>query len=145
MLRGGEQSGQRQHAKRAVVTRCKATGFLQTINPVRGFAPIGIAENSRSIIMVTGLGVITFRLHDCRSLKGKRKIVKSIITQLKNNFNVSVAEVGSNDVYQRAVIGFALVGNNRSVINAKIDKIFNLADELGLAEIIDSDMEIINI
>lgn len=95
--------------------------------------------------MVAGLGVITFRLHDCRSLKGKRKIVKSIITQLRNNFNVSVAEVGSNDVYQRAVIGFALVGNNRMVINAKIDKIFNLADELGLAEIIDSDMEIINI
>ncbi|UCD90985.1 MAG: DUF503 domain-containing protein [Desulfobacterales bacterium] len=95
--------------------------------------------------MVTGLGVITFRLHDCRSLKGKRKIVKSIITQLRNNFNVSVAEVGSNDVYQRAVIGFALVGNNRMVINSKIDKIFNLADELGLAEIIDSDMEIINI
>ena len=95
--------------------------------------------------MVAGLGVITFRLHDCRSLKGKRKVVKSIITQLRNNFNVSVAEVGSNDVYQRAVIGFALVGNNRMVINAKIDKIFNLADELGLAEIIDSDMEIINI
>lgn len=95
--------------------------------------------------MVTGLGVITFRLHDCRSLKGKRKIVKSIITQLRNNFNVSVAEVGSNDVYQRAVIGFALVGNNRMVVNSKIDKIFNLADELGLAEIIDSDMEIINI
>jgi len=95
--------------------------------------------------MVTGLGVITFRLHDCRSLKGKRKIVKSIIAQLRNNFNVSVAEVGSNDVYQRAEIGFALVGNNRMVINSKIDKIFNLADELGLAEIIDSDMEIINI
>jgi hypothetical protein len=95
--------------------------------------------------MVTGLGVITFRLHDCRSLKGKRKIVKSIIAQLRNNFNVSVAEVGSNDVYQRAIIGFALVGNNRMVINSKIDKIFNLADELGLAEIIDSDMEIINI
>ncbi len=95
--------------------------------------------------MVAGLGVITFRLHDCRSLKGKRKIVKSIIAQLRNNFNVSVAEVGSNDVYQRAEIGFALVGNNRMVINSKIDKIFNLADELGLAEIIDSDMEIINI
>lgn len=95
--------------------------------------------------MVAGLGVITFRLHDCRSLKGKRKVVKSIITQLRNNFNVSVAEVGSNDVYQRAVIGFALVGNNRMVINAKIDKIFNLADELGLAEMIASEMEILNI
>jgi uncharacterized protein YlxP (DUF503 family) len=95
--------------------------------------------------MVAGLGIITFRLHGCRSLKGKRKIVKAIITQLRNNFNVSVAEVGSNDIYQRAVVGFALVGNNRTVINSKIDKIFNLADELGLAEIIESEMEIINL
>ncbi|GAG97320.1 unnamed protein product [marine sediment metagenome] len=95
--------------------------------------------------MVAGLGVITFRLHDCRSLKGKRKVVKSIIAKLRNSFNVSVAEVGSNDVYQKAVIGFALVGNNRMVVNSKIDKIFNLADELRLAELIDSDMEIINL
>ena len=95
--------------------------------------------------MVAGLGVITFRLHDCRSLKGKRKVVKSIISKLRNSFNVSVAEVGSNDVYQKAVIGFALVGNNRMVVNSKIDKIFNLADELRLAELIDSDMEIINL
>jgi len=95
--------------------------------------------------MVVGLGIITFRLHDCRSLKGKRKIVKSIISRLRNNFNVSVAEVGSNDIHQRAEIGFVLVGNNKAVINSKIDKIFNLADELGLAEIIDSKMEIINL
>ena len=63
---------------------------------------------------------------------------------MRNNFNVSVAEVGSNDIYQRAMIGFALVGNNRAVINSKIDKIFNLVDELNLAEIIGSEMEIIN-
>ena len=95
--------------------------------------------------MVVGLGIITFRLHDCRSLKGKRKVVKSIVSRLRNNFNVSAAEVGANDIYQRAEIGFALVGNNRKVINSKIDKIFNLAEELGLAEIIDSEMEIINL
>ncbi len=95
--------------------------------------------------MVVGLGIITYRLHECRSLKGKRKIVKSIITRLNNNFNIAIAEVGSNDIYQRAEIGFALVGNNRPVINSKIDKIFNLADELGLAEIIDTEMEIINL
>jgi uncharacterized protein YlxP (DUF503 family) len=95
--------------------------------------------------MVAGLGIITFRLHDFHSLKGKRNIVKSIITRLRNNFNVSVAEVGSNDIYQKAVIGFALVGNNRKVINSKIDKVFNFADELNLAEIINSEMEIINL
>ena len=96
-------------------------------------------------IMVAGLGIITFRLHDCRSLKGKRKVVKSIVAQLRNHFNVSVAEVGSNDIHQRAVIGFAMVGNNRGVINSKIDKIFNLVDDLNLAEVIDSEMEIINL
>ena len=95
--------------------------------------------------MVVGLGIITFRLHDCRSLKGKRKVVKKIVNQLRNNFNASVAEVGSNDIHQRAEIGFALVGNNRMVVNSKLDKIINLADDLGLAEIIDSEMEIINL
>jgi len=95
--------------------------------------------------MVAGLGIVTFRLHDCHSLKAKRKIVKSIISQMRNNFNASVAEIGSNDIYQRAMIGFAMVGNNRVVINSKIDKIFNLVDELNLAEVIGTEMEIINI
>lgn len=95
--------------------------------------------------MVLGCGTIGFRLHDCRSLKGKRRIVKSIVNQARNHFNASVAEVGSNDIYQRAEIGFALVGNDRQVINSKIDKLFNFVDALGLAEITESEMEIINI
>ena len=95
--------------------------------------------------MIVGTGIITLRLHDCRSLKGKRKVVKSMINKLRNNFNASVAEIGSNDVYQRAEIGFSLVGNNQALINSKIDKIFNMADDLGLAEIIDTEMEIIHL
>ena len=95
--------------------------------------------------MVVGIGIITFRLHDCRSLKGKRKIIKSIISRLQNKFNASVAEIGFNDIYQRSQVGFSMVGNNRKVVNSKIDKIFNAADELGLAEIIDTEMEIISI
>jgi len=93
--------------------------------------------------MVVGIGIITFRLHDCRSLKGKRKIIKSIISRMRNSFNASVAEVGSNDIHQRAEIGFSLVGNDKALINSKIDKIFNMVDGLGLAEIIDTEMEII--
>ncbi len=95
--------------------------------------------------MIIGIGLITFRLHDCHSLKGKRKVVRSITSHLRNHFNASVAEVGANDVHQRAEIGFAMVGNDQKVINSKIDKIFNLADDLKLAEIIDTEMEIINV
>lgn len=87
---------------------------------------------------------MTFRLHDCRSLKAKRSIVKSIIYKIRNNFNASVAEVGANDSYYQAQIGFALAGSDHQVINAKIDKMLNMVDDLGLAEMIDTDIEIIH-
>lgn len=93
--------------------------------------------------MVVGIGIITFRLHDCRSLKGKRKVIKTIINKIRNNFNASVAEVGSNDIYQRAEIGITLVGSDQPLVNSKLDKIINLADSLGLAELVDSEIEII--
>lgn len=95
--------------------------------------------------MVVGVGFITFRLHACRSLKEKRRIVKAIIARLRNNFNASVAEVADNDVHQRAVVGFSLVGNDSALINSKIDKMFNLAEETGLAEVVDTQMELIPI
>lgn len=95
--------------------------------------------------MVVGTGKIIYRLHDCHSLKEKRGIVKSIIKKIQNNFNVSIAEVGSNDMHQKAEIGFALIGNNITLINSKIDMIFNMADGLGLAELIDTEMEIISL
>ena len=95
--------------------------------------------------MVVGIGSITFRIHDCRSLKGKRKVVKSIVARIRNHFNASVAEVADNDIYQRAVIGVSLVGSDRRLINAKLDKMFNFAEDLGLAEMIDAQLEIISI
>jgi len=47
-----------------------------------------------------------------------------------------------NDVHQRTEIGFVLAGNDRRLINSKLDKIFEFIDNLQLAEIIDTDMEI---
>ena len=95
--------------------------------------------------MVVGLGHVTLRIEGCRSLKEKRRIVKAVVHRLQDKFNVSVAEVGANDIYQRAEIGVAAVGNNRELINSKMDKLFNFIDDLGLAEIIDTEMEILNI
>ena len=95
--------------------------------------------------MVIGVGMVAMRLHGNHSLKGKRKIVKSIIGRLQNTFNVSAAEVGANNMHQRAEIAFAFVGNDRRVINSKLDKALNLIEDLQLAEIIACDMEIINL
>ncbi len=95
--------------------------------------------------MVVGIATIVLRIHGNDSLKGKRKVVKGIIGRLQNTFNASVAEVGANDNHQRAEIGLAFVGNDRRVINSKLDKALNLVEDMQLAEVIDSDMEIINL
>lgn len=95
--------------------------------------------------MVIGTGILVFRLHDCHSLKGKRSVIKTIINQIRNHFNVSVAEVGANDIYQRAEVGFALAGSEHGVVNAKIDKILNFVEDLGLAEVTGTEIEIIHL
>ena len=95
--------------------------------------------------MVVGLGTVTFRIHDCRSLKEKRSIVKSLIRKVRNNFNASVAEIGSHDVYQKAEIGFSMVGTDQRYINSKSDKLLNMLEDMGKAEIIGSELEIMHL
>jgi uncharacterized protein YlxP (DUF503 family) len=95
--------------------------------------------------MVVGIGTIVLRIPGNSSLKGKRKVVKSVTARLRNTFNVSVAEVGANDSHQRAEIGMAFVGNDRRYINSKLDKALNFVEDMQLAEIIDSEVEIINL
>ncbi|HMA84903.1 MAG TPA: DUF503 domain-containing protein [Desulfosalsimonadaceae bacterium] len=95
--------------------------------------------------MVIGVGVITLGLHDCRSLKAKRGIIKSLVHRLRNGFNASIAEVNLNDSLTRAEVGFAMVGNDRRTINSKMDKLIDFTENLYLAELIETKMEIINI
>ena len=95
--------------------------------------------------MVVGTGKIKFKLYDVNSLKGKRKIVKSIIRRIRNKFNISIAETDYNDSHSLAQIGFSITGNNARVINSKLDKVFNMAEDLGLAQVTDTQMEIIHL
>ncbi|MCU0600677.1 MAG: DUF503 domain-containing protein [Desulfobacterales bacterium] len=95
--------------------------------------------------MVIGFGAVTLRMADCHSLKEKRKIVKSIISRSRNSFNASIAEISLNDAHQQAVIGFAMVGNDRSFINSSIDKLIEFIENLQIADIIDSSLEIMSI
>jgi len=93
--------------------------------------------------MVVGIGFITLRLRACRSLKEKRKALKSVIARVRNNFNASVAEVGHQDSHKNSTIGFSMVGNDKSLINSKADKVFNMVCELGFPEVVDTELEII--
>ncbi|MCK4388822.1 MAG: DUF503 domain-containing protein [Desulfobacterales bacterium] len=95
--------------------------------------------------MVVGIATIVLRIPGNTSLKGKRRVVRCVITRIQNSFNASAAEVGANDIHQRAEIGVAFVGNDRRWINSKLDKVLNFVEAMQVAEIIDSDMEIISL
>jgi uncharacterized protein YlxP (DUF503 family) len=107
-----------------------------------GFSSAQVGGEAQ-ITMTVGIARISFRLHGNESLKDKRRVVKSIVEKSRHRFNVSVAEVADQDVYQRAVIGVAVIGSDGRVLNSLLDRIIGFMDSLGLAEMIDSEIELI--
>lgn len=66
---------------------------------------------------------IKLGLDGVRSLKEKRRIIKSMISRLSNEFNIAIAEVDLNDVWQSSVLGVATVGNDRRVLNSVMENV----------------------
>lgn len=73
------------------------------------------------------VGVIKFSLHlpANQSLKGKRKVVKSLCQKIRNHFEVAVGEVEHNDHLKSAVIGISLVSNDGQIIQKVISQILS--------------------
>ena len=63
--------------------------------------------------MIVGVTVWELHLPACQSLKDKRTIVKSLKDRMHNRFNVSVAETGHQDLWQRAELTAAVVSTDR--------------------------------
>ena len=66
--------------------------------------------------MEVGVLQVTVHVPAAHSLKDKRSVIKSLKDQLRGRFNVSVAEVDSNDTWQRATLGVAAVGDDRAYV-----------------------------
>jgi len=69
-----------------------------------------------------GVCKVKLRLPDNLSLKGKRQVVKSVTARLKNKFNVSIAEVEDNDLWQLATLGICFVSNDQRFTNEVLSK-----------------------
>lgn len=93
--------------------------------------------------MIVGLLTLDLHIPEANSLKSKRMVIKSIIERIKNKFNVSVAEVDANNLWQRSVLGIAMVANETQIINKVFEKIKNLILDTHTVELIDSTMELL--
>lgn len=72
--------------------------------------------------------MIELYLAEIQSLKGKRQIVNSIKAKLKNRFNISIAEIGHLDVWQRATLGATMISNDRDYIDSELCKLIHFIE-----------------
>ena len=94
--------------------------------------------------MVVGVAKLSLRLHGNQSLKGNRKVIKSICERLRQRFNLAVAETDAQDLWQAGEVGVVAVGDLGSFIDSKLDNAINFVEDMQLAEIVDVQRELIH-
>jgi len=94
--------------------------------------------------MNVGVCKISLRLPENLSLKGKRRVLKSITTRVTSKFNVSIAEVSDQELWQLATLGICCVSNNKRHTNEVLSKIVDfIINGRFEVEILDYEIELL--
>ncbi|EFR32954.1 conserved hypothetical protein [Peptoniphilus harei ACS-146-V-Sch2b] len=93
--------------------------------------------------MIIGICTCEIFIFNANSLKSKRSVVKSIIEKSKNKFNISIAEVGENDKWQKSIIAFSTISNDQKIVEETVEKVINFFDSYSEIEIINIKREIL--
>ena len=95
--------------------------------------------------MVVGILRIELYMEGNRSLKDKRQTLKSLIHRATSRYNnISIAEVGSNDLWQKATIGICFVSNEKRYVNSQLDQVADFIDSTGIVQMGNKELEILN-
>ena len=80
--------------------------------------------------MPVAVGISSFELHlpESRSLKDKRRVVKSLIERIHQRFRVSIAETDFHDLHQRAEISLAVVANGEGELLRLLEEVHGMVD-----------------
>lgn len=90
--------------------------------------------------MLVALERFDLRIPGCGSLKEKRHVVKSLTNALRSTFNVSVAEVGDHDLWQRTTIAVAAAGGQEYHVRKVMQQVERLVEAWGGVELIDAEL-----
>lgn len=93
--------------------------------------------------MVVGVCTISIALHGNRSLKGKRQVVRSVKDKVKSRFNISIAEVGNQDILQTASFGMCVAASDAAHADSQIQKAINFISDQ--ADVTTISFELINV
>jgi uncharacterized protein YlxP (DUF503 family) len=93
--------------------------------------------------MIVGVCTVELFLGDSHSLKDKRQVLHSLKDRLQAKFNLSVAEVDGQDLWQKAVLGMATVANERAHVEQVLDQALNVIKRMPLVEIVRTHRELL--
>lgn len=85
--------------------------------------------------MVVGIAEIRLLVPEPRSLKEKRRVLQSLLDRLRVRYRVAVAEVGDQDLWNRATIGVACVSNEPGHARRILDGVLRFVEGLGDVEV----------
>lgn len=95
--------------------------------------------------MNIGACKVRLRLPENETLKGKRRVLKSIIERVKNRFNVSIAEVGDHELWQVLTLGVTCVSTSPQHVNEVLSKVMDFIEKSRFeVEMLDYELEILH-
>ncbi len=93
--------------------------------------------------MIVGVLKVDLAVFDAQSLKDKRRAVRSLKDRIRNRFNVSVSEVGDQDVVKRCQLGIAMVSCETRPMHSQFDQIVDLVRRCVGVSLVDYEREIL--
>jgi uncharacterized protein len=93
--------------------------------------------------MVVGLCTVELFISGSQSLKDKRQVLHSLKDRLRGKFNISIAEVDGQDLWQRAVLGMACVANDGSYVSQVLEQAMNVIKSMPAVEIVRTQLELL--
>lgn len=94
--------------------------------------------------MVIGVLQLDLRLHGPQTLKQKRGVLQKLLARCRNRFPVSCSEVGHHDLWQRTLLGFAVVSTTEKVISPILSRIEEEVLSSGEVDLINAEIEFIH-
>ncbi len=94
--------------------------------------------------MVVGVCRISLMLGESSSLKDKRAVLRKIKDRVHHKFNCAIAEVGDQDAWQSAQVGFAVVSNERGFTQSMVQRILAFIDDMAVAKMVDDEQDYID-
>jgi uncharacterized protein len=95
------------------------------------------------VSIIVGLCTIELHIPDSQSLKDKRHVLLSLKDRLRDKFNLSVAEVDGQDLWQRTVLGLACVANETRHVNQVLEQALNVIRATPAVEIVQSRVDLL--